>query len=798
MKKETLIKSLIALVVFMAVTAIYFYPQVFEGKGVASHDIAMWKGAAKEIIDFREEHGEEPLWTNSMFSGMPAYTISTRYDSNLIGYLKRGLGLGLPHPASTFFIAFLSFFVLMRCFKVKPLVGMVAALGFGLASFMPISIAAGHNSKVMAIALGPLLLAGVHLIYERKYLLGFALAALGISLELVAGHPQITYYYGLLILAYAIFRLVDYLKENLLPEFFKASVIALLAGALGFMPSVAQLWTTMEYSKYSTRGKSELQQTVQEGDAEDGLGRDYVFKWSQGSWENLTWMIPYFQGGASVDYVKKGSDSYQWFQQRGYPEEQILQQRLPYYWGTQPFTAGPIYMGAVICFLFFVGAFFVEGRIKWWLVAGVVLSLLLSMGKNFPLFNNLMYDYFPMYNKFRTVAMSVMIAQVSLAILAGLGLQAILHGELRKDWQNRLLIAFGCSGGLAILVLLFAQVFADFAGQGDAGMIQQAPGLVEALRADRAAMLTSSAFRSFFLILLAASALWAYLKFNMKPMVASAILAALVVFDLWGVDWSYLNQDNFKENAIDSQLNPSPADQVILKDAKGKEGTYRVFNANNPFNEANTSYYHQSIGGYSGAKIRRYQELVENQLSTGNQQVLAMLNTKYVVTPQGRLSKFPGLGNAWFVNKVEQVGSPDDELDFLGTKDFKASQVAVIDTTKFDAKPDYSLNGSENIKLLDYQPNALKYQTKNAKEGLAVFSEIYYPAGWKATIDGLPVEIKRVNYVLRALEIPEGDHTVEFKFEPRSYHLGSTISLIGSILVLGIFGLAVFMEVKKK
>jgi hypothetical protein len=528
------------------------------------------------------------------------------------------------------------------------------------------------------------------------------------------------------------------------------------------------------------------------------LDREYAFNWSYGVSETITLLIPDFYGGSSSASLDTDSETYDAFIKMGAPAvqaEQIVKQGLPMYWGSQPMTSGPVYVGAIICFLFVLGLFIVNRRWTAWLVAGTILSLLLAWGKNFEAFNYFMFDYFPGYNKFRAVSSALVIAQITIPFLALLALwKVVSERDLIKDLDKKLFISGGITAGICLLVWLFAGS-ADFVSAADM-QLMQAQFPIDAIRADRESMMRSDALRSLVFILLAAGMLYMYVKNKVSATVAIAGVGILVLVDLWTVDKRYLNGSDFQRQVVANYFQPTEADKLIMQDT---DLSYRVINLANPFNDARTSYFHKSVGGYHGAKLRRYQDLIDRHISQNNLEVYRMLNTRYALTgnPEQPVQRVPGaLGNAWFVEEVKSVQTPDEELEALTM--FDAEKTAVIDETKFPIeKKEFSAENA-TISLTGYDPNVLKYEYEAAQDGLVVFSEVYYPAGWQAYLDGKPVEHFRANYVLRAMQVPAGKHTIEFKFAPTSYFLGNTISMISSvILILVVLG-AIAYGVKRK
>ncbi|MDU0370937.1 YfhO family protein [Hymenobacter endophyticus] len=826
---------LLAVLFFLVLAAAYFSPILFDGKTLAQHDIVQFNGGAHEAAEFRERTGEEALWTNSMFSGMPTYLISTRFPGDLSQYLHKLFTLGLPAVVANLFLALVCGYALCVALGLPPLVSVVGAIALGFTSYNLIILAAGHNTKSLALAYAPLVLAGLLVAFRRNKWLGTALFALGLAMNIRSNHLQITYYLLLLVLVFGVVELVFAFRDKRLPDFLTRTALLAVAALLAVGVSFGRLYTTLEYSKYSIRGKSELKTPAPvapgqtpapaEDDAGSGLGKDYAFSYSYGIGETATLLIPNFYGGASQMKLSDNSESGKALAAAGVPPAQLsdVLAHMPTYWGDQPITSGPVYVGAVVFFLFVLGLMVADRRTRIWLLVGTLLSIVLAWGKNFETFNYLMFDYFPGYNKFRAVSMALTIAQLAMPVLAVLALARVLRGAPSAiaaapasthpslsgitgkpvdtadtaDLKKHVVRALAITAGLCVLAFL-AGLVSDFAAPIDAQLQQQGFPL-EALRADRAGLLRTDVFRSLFFVVVAGGLLWFFLQRKLSAGLTATLVGLLTLVDLWGVDKRYLNDGNFQQETIAEQFVASPADEQIRQD---KDLSYRVLNVQNPFNEAQTSYFHKSIGGYHGAKLRRYQDLIERQISANNTAVLNMLNTRYVIVPgeQGQpqqVQRNPGaLGNAWFVSEVQKVQNPDEEIKAL--TGLNTATTAVVDASKFPlSKTAYSAEGS-TIALTDYTPNALTYRTNAAQDGLVVFSEIYYADGWKAFIDGKEVPYLRANYVLRALQVPAGNHTIEFKFEPSEYAIGNTVSLVSSVLLIAAMLVALFYALKHR
>jgi len=797
--KSQVLPHVLAVLFFLVLTVAYVSPIFLDNKSLYQNDILQSKGGSREIEQYREKTGEEPLWTNSMFSGMPAYLIATRYSGDLFQYFLKPMTLGLPAVAANIFVTLVCAYILFVAMGMSTWLSVVGAIALSFTSYNIVILEAGHNTKSYAIAFVPLALAGLLYAFRRgtrHLLLGAALFGFGLTMHIRANHPQITYYFLLLVLIFGIVQLVYAIKEKWLGDFLKRVAVLGLVAIIAAGVSFGRLYTAVEYGKYSIRGKSELTQTNSGDKTSSGLDREYAFQWSYGVGETMTLLIPNFYGGASQGALDDDSETAQAFAQLGVPPGQMEQllNALPLYWGDQPSTSGPVYVGAIICFLFVLGLFVVEKRLRIWLLIATILSVMLAWGKNFEAFNYFMFDYFPGYNKFRAVSMTLVIAQFSMALLAMFALYRMLQNTGDKqDNQKKLLLATAITGGLCVVVALLAST-ASFVGSVDA-QLEQMQWPVSAIRADRQSMMRGDAFRSLVFILLTAGVLYFYLKNKLTATTATLVIGFLVLIDLWTVDKRYLSNNDFQARLVETHFEPSASDQAILQD---KDLSYRVFNlAASPFQDARTSYFHKSIGGYHGAKLRRYQDVIDKHISQNNIEVLNMLNTRYFITTdqQAPVQRNPqALGNAWFIDRLVPVNSPDAELTAL--KDLKPSTEAVVDITKFPVPQKEFITTGSSIKLTAYEPNDLKYQASAAGNGFIVFSEIYYKDGWQAYLDGKPVDHIRVNYILRAMPVPAGNHTIEFKFEPKEYTLGNTVSLISSVLMLLIVVGGVFYAVR--
>ncbi len=781
----------IVLLIFVAISFIYFSPLI-EGKMLEMHDIKQWQGMSKEITDFRNETGEEALWTNSMFSGMPAYQIAARSNGNLIQYVVKVITFGMPRPANLLFLYLLGFYILLLSLKIDYRLSAIGAIAFAFSSYFFIIIQAGHMTKAQAIAYLPMVVAAVLYTYRGKMFLGGLLTALTVALQLYANHLQITYYLVLILLLIGLVQLIKDIQANNLVDFLKRTGVLILAALLASGTSFTRLATTMEYGKDSTRGKSELTDNID--NKTTGLDKDYATQWSYGITESFTLLIPNFYGGASQGSLSENSETYQAIKRS--PNAKKLIKQLPLYWGDQPIVSGPTYAGSIVIFLFFLGLFFVKSKMRIWLIIATILSLMLAWGKNFMPLTDFFLDYFPGYNKFRAVSMILIIAEFTIPLLGFLALNKFLvskHSELEK--KKPLKLAFYLSGGLCIFFALFASLLFDFVGLQDINL-EKNGWPIDALQSDRANLLKTDAWRSFIFITLTFSLLWLFIKNKIQSKYVILSIGVLILLDMWTVNKRYLNNDHFaRKSKVEKPYNKTQADQEILRDT---DPNYRVFNSSvSTFNDASTSYFHKSIGGYHGAKLKRYQELIERHISMGNQAVINMLNTRYIINRNGQVQKnSAALGNAWFVSKINLVENADEEINALSGFDPKST--AVIDKRFSDQIINVLDSNTGNINLLEYRPNYLKYNSESVNEGIAIFSEIYYDKGWNAYIDGEKKSHFRANYVLRGMKIPSGNHIVEFKFEPLTYKIGETISLTSSIILLLLLSFACYKELSSE
>jgi len=810
-----ILPHLVAVAVFLVVTLFFFNPLFFKNQTLQQRDILEFQGSSKAIVDYRNETGEEALWTNSMFSGMPAYLVSVRWGNQAIAFIKTVLAFFLPHPVANIFIAFVCYYIMLLVFRVRPYLAIAGAIAFGLSSFMIIGLAAGHNGRIGAIAFMPLIMAGIHLVFTGRRILGFGVTAMAMALHLRENHVQMTYYLLLIVLVYGLIHLIEAARHKTLPLLLKNVGILVVAVTLGVGTFFGQLWALREYSGYSTRGKSALAQGVTgESSEAAGMSKEYAFEFSNGILEPFTLMVPNFYGGSSGNFLftDRNSEVYQALARSG--NQQTANQLANFtgaYWGEQRLAA-PYYAGAIIVFLFAVGIAFAEKKYVWWLLSVSGHGILLSWGSNFAGFNYLMYDYFPGYSNFRSVTFTLIMILFAMPLLGLLGLERLWEKGVTKASQRKLLIALGSTGGLCLLLWLSAGLF-SFTRDVEA---QLPAWFTEAMAEDRKALFRADTIRSLFFILAAFIVIYFDVHKKISPMGFYAFLIFMITIDLATVDKRYFTEQNYRRKRDNSFFAMTEADQVILND----KSYYRVYNlayltgrGDNPFAEARTSFYHHSIGGYHGAKLRRYSEFYDSCLVRQTQQFLGqaqqgntdfeklpafnMLNIKYVVVgPQGRdvLRNLAAYGNAWFVQEIVRTGNATTELE--KTCSVNTETTAVIDTSRFEVGP-ISEDSAATIRLVDYSPKYLKYESQSSADGLAVFSEIFYP-GWEAAIDGKHVEILQADYILRALEVPAGNHTIEFTFRPEPFIVGNKITSISSWLVLFVLLGSIYWSVKRE
>ena len=797
---QHVLPHLVAVAAFLLVTIFFFNPVFFENKTMVQHDIAQSISGSKVLADYRAQTGEEGLWASTMYSGMPAYMVSVQWGNTAISYLKRVITLWLPHPVCNIFLAFISYYILLLAFRIRPWLAIAGAFAFGLSSFMIIGLGAGHNARIGATALVPLVIAGIHLAFSGKRILGFGLTGAALALQLREYHLQVTYYMMFIVFAYGLMQLIVVaLRDKNIIEFGKTVGVLVIAALLAAGTFYGQLWATNEYASYSARGKNELITTPQANRGQaNGMNLDKVFEYSNGILEPMTFLVPNFYGGSSQAYLvqDRESETYKALVASGNNQQanQLAGYTTPY-WGAQPLAA-PYYGGAIIAFFFVVGIIFAERKYVWWLVSISVLAIVLSWGKNFEFFNYFMFNYFPGYNKFRSVTFALSMAFFAMPLLGMLGLEKVFEKEFTPQTKKKLLVAFGLTGGVCLLLILFGGAF-SFMNEREAGLPQW---FIGALMDDRKSLLRNDAFRSFLFITVIFVIIYFNLIKKISPWIVCGFIAFMVMIDVAVVDTRYFAKENYKRKR-EAVFNLQAADQQVLTD----KSYYRVFSTDN---SGKAPYFFNSVTGYHGAILRRYQDILDsclyadmgklsNDAQTGklnfpNYSTLNMLNCKYIIygdEPNSFILNEGAAGPAWFVQNVVSVGSPAEELAKI--QEIDTRKTAVIDASKFTA-PAFQYDSASTITNLSHTPRSLKYESQAQTNGLAVFSEIYYPEGWIATVDGKETPILRVDYVLRAIEVPAGKHSIELKFEPRAYTVGNKVtaacSWIMLLLLLGSIG----------
>ncbi|MEB2784251.1 YfhO family protein [Algoriphagus persicinus] len=793
--KKDLLPHLVGIAIFYAIVVVYFAPVVLQDQIIMQGDILKWEGSAREAIDYREATGEEALWTNSVFGGMPAYFVSLEFAGDITNALVTVITLGLPHPVNSLFLGMVAMYVLMLTFGVRPVFAIIASVAFALSSYNLLSLAAGHNAKIWAISLIPVILLGIHLTFKKKQLLGAGVLALGLLLQLKFNHVQITYYTLIIAVIYVLVRLVFDWKKEGFAQLGKTIAFLVLGAVLAIGGNIGRLATALEYAPYSTRGQATLES------ASAGLDKDYAFSWSNGKLETLTLLVPNFYGGGSSTPLGKNTESEKALRNNGIDPAQIsgFLQGAPTYWGDQPFTGGPIYGGVILVFLAFIGIWAAPKESLYTFGAIIILSLMLSWGKNLSWFNYLLFDILPGYNKFRAVSMALGMTLFAIPALAAISLERLYQS---KDFKP-LYIAGAAVGGLLFLLAIGAGVF-RFEGVADAGLPEW---LINAIRLDRKAMLSASAWRSLALVAASFALIYFALKNKISDLVLGIGIFGLVTIDLWTINKQYLNDDSFQGNPSRAYFAETPAHQAIAED----DAYFRVLDLTESLTATGKSPYRfHSLGGYHGAKMRRYQDLLDNRLNfelndfvTKAQegefdfdgiQTINMMNTKYVIAGTAANSVFENPeanGAAWIPSQVVTVQTNQEEMDELGRINTKSQ--ATVNTSEFGEVS----AGSGQIRHTTYAPNELKYQAEMSKEGLVVFSEIYYPEGWTATIDGQEAEILRTDYLLRGLIIPAGTHEIVFKFEPKSYTASKTPMIIFQYLIVLSLIAGVFVTIKE-
>ncbi|MDT0677219.1 YfhO family protein [Autumnicola musiva] len=787
-KLKRFLPHLLVLAGFVVIALAYFNP-VLQGKEIYQSDIVQYIGMAQEQSDFRKQTGEEPYWTDSAFGGMPTYQLGAYYPHNYIKKLDSVLRF-LPRPADYLFLYFIGFYILLLCLKLDYKLAFLGALAFGFSTYLIIILGVGHNAKAHAIAYMPAVLGGIVLIFRSRYILGFILLSLAMALEIGANHFQMTYYLLLLVICLGIAYLIDAFRKKILPHYFKSLGIMVVAVILAIGANATNLLATQEYTASSTRGNTGL--TINpDGSSKtaSGLDFEYITSYSYGIAETLNLFIPRFMGGSSQEDVGRDSEVYNALIKLGASPVQAADfaENAPTYWGNQPFIGAPAYIGASVLFLFIFALFLIRGRLKWWIAGASILALLLSWGSNLAFLSEFFINYVPLYNKFRAVTSIQVIIELCVPVLAIFGLYKLFSKTEKEEIKTEALKwATIITGGLCVLFLFMKSVFFDFSGGGDSALIQQLGiEFVRALKEDRKAIFTSDTLRSLIFVILSAGIIVLYLKNKISDKLVIAGFALLFLVDLIGVDRRYVNNEDFVQaRQMEQPFQQTEADRQILQDTS----RYRVFDlSGNTFSSSRASYFHNSIGGYHGAKPGRMQDIFDFYVSQNNMEVLNMLNIKYFIVPteQGGVQAQQNpdaFGNAWFVENVEWVDSANEEI--LALKEVDLQNTAVINNEfKEILGENIGFNADAEIQLIGEQPNELVYRTYSETDQLAVFSESYYQPGWQAYIDGEEVPHVQANYVLRAMNIPAGDHTITFKFEPEVIETGSSIALASSIIL---------------
>lgn len=825
---KKLLPDVAAIVAFIVIAFVYFYPAVFQGRVLAQHDAVAGIGAGREHQDYYRKHGEATRWTNSLFSGMPTYQIAPGYDSGrTLNHVQELYHLYLPTYVWYVFVMLLGFYILLRAFNFKVWMSALGAIVWAFSSYFFIIIAAGHIWKFVTLAYIPPTIAGMVLVYRGKYWTGGIVTALFASLQLVSNHVQMTYYFLFVMLFMAVAFGVKAWKEKTFRVFVKGTCVLVAAGILAVCVNLSNLYHTYQYSKESMRGKSELVKPQSAGQTGSGLERGYITQWSYGIGETFSLLVPNVKGGASVPLAQNERAM-----SKANPLYVGLYSQLGQYWGEQPGTSGPVYVGAFVMFLFVLGCFIVKGPMKWALLGGTLFSILLSWGKNFMPLTDFFIDYVPMYNKFRAVSSILVIAEFTIPLLAMLALKEIVERPaLLKEKARAFYVSLGLTGGLSILFAIAPRVFfptyvstMEMEALQNALPVEHLAAVLTNMEEMRVSIFTADAWRSFAVIAVGVVLLLMYARGRLKATGLVVSLAILCLLDLWAVDKRYLYDAQFVAKGTEMKpfVQPSETDKAILQDT----AYYRVLNlASNTFNENETSYWHKSIGGYHAAKLRRYQEVIEtyiegekrnlaaevsaaggdfSQVDPGKIRILNMLNTKYFIFPlQGGgttpLQNPYAMGNAWFVDEVRYVGNANEELEAVGRTDLR--QTAVVDRRFAEEVKAPSLASASDslrsVTFLHYEPNELSYEVASQEGGTLVFSEIYYP-GWQAFVDGTEVPVGRADYLLRAINVPAGRHKVTLLFKPKSVMYTETIAYCAmGILFVGAVALVV-VRVRKK
>ncbi|MBB6129604.1 glycosyltransferase family protein [Mucilaginibacter lappiensis] len=799
--------------IFLVICFIYFTP-AFQGKTLGQNDVTRAQSTQKEINDYRAKD-TTILWTNQIYGGMPAFQIWAPYKANLTSWVINGINYSFPSPVGTILVFLLGAYLLFSVLKLNPWLAAAGAIAFTFSSYNIILLVAGHANQAFAIAFFAPILAGILLILRGKYFIGAAITALALALEIRANHVQMTYYLLLVLLILVFIELYHAIKNKTTATFLKSLAYVGAAVVLALAVNASMLWSTYEYGKDTIRGKSNLTQHTTE--PSNGLPKDYAYQWSQGVGECVTFLIPNAYGGGGRGPSDADSHVVKALVEKGAPADQavyIAQNAMPLYWGEKPFTEGPFYFGAVICFLFIWGLFIVKNRIKWWLLGAVVFTMLLSFGKNWPYVSDLFFNYFPLYNKFRAVESILAVAGLCFPILALLAVNEAIVNENKTELFKKLKITFYITGGITLIIAVLPSLFLSFKPSNQLAYIDQlsqmlkidnatASSLAQALVEDRASVAQADALRSLIFVALTFAIAWAFIKKKINVTVLSVGILALILVDMWTVDKRYLNNDSFAAKQDNNTPQPREVDQFILKD---KDPDFRVIDLTQSIKgDGITPFFYKSIGGYSAARLKRFEEVVDEQLTKSiNHDVLDMLNTKYIITQDQKTQNLgmqvnpTACGHAWFIKSIKYAENADQEMQAISS--FSPKDEAIVDK-QYKSDIDEKTLGTDpagKIDLVSYNPDHMIYQSGSTASQIAVFSEVYYNKGWKMLIDGVEKPYFRADYLLRAAQIPVGNHKIEFIFHPTSYYAGENISLAGSILLVLALGGAIYTETKKK
>ena len=805
-----ILKHIISLIVFISLTTYLFSPVFFENKEIKQHDIEQWKYSANETIEFRKNNNEEALWSNSMFSGMPAYLIDIKWSNYIVSNIHKIYSVFFPHPVSNMLISFISFYIMLLCFRVKPEIALFGSIAFTLSSYLIVGIAAGHNARIGTVALLPLIIGGIHLCINRNRNLGFIITAVALALQLRLNHLQITYYTLFILIFYGSNQLIYHYYKNQIKFYLKRILVLTIAAMLAIGTFFGEIWAVLEYSSESIRGNSEITNT-------SGLDKDYAFQYSNGIFEPLTLFIPNILGGSSRQTLERDSNLGKALRKNNVSTVQINNQlrNVPTYWGDQPLTA-PYFAGSISLFFLILGIMILKKSEKNWIIVLLIVSVLLSMGSNLSFINNIFFDYLPGYNKFRSVTFIIVISLFSLSLFSSLTLNRLLSDV--KKYKKHVFKAFLYSISFYIFIFCFSFLL-SYSGSVDSNFQNFPSWFTDALSQDRKSLLkTDLGYASFFTLILYLSYLSIIYR-NLNKQIFTIVSIAIISLDHLRITTSLIRDDKSCEmygdctfiNKKNKQISLSESDQFILENNSNRK---RIYNLQNTFNDAKTSYFHSSIGGYHGAKMRRYQDLIErkinkerellvdklqnNNIDFSDLQVINMLNVGYIKFGEDRnnvvQNKFSN-GNVWYIDKLIPTNSPKDEIEMLSNINTKKE--AVYDKNIFDNIKVTDFSSEGKIEVVEYNPNRIIYKSENQNKSFVVFSEIYYAHGWKVLIDGKESKLIRVNYTLRGLELSPGNHTIEMKFMPNAYIIGDKVILASNYILLFLLIIVIFIEIKK-